>query len=707
MAMALAPAISRAQGALSPETAIALSGGNGGVTKNAIGTGTELSAFVSIDGSKTTWDKLGLKPLTVVGNTATVRLTAAELKDLAAMDGVEYIQLTNGVKQTLDKAREETGTDDVHKGTSLPKPYTGKGVVFGVVDGGFDYMHAAFRNPTDGTTRIKRVWEQGTKSFTGAKAPEKFGYGIEMTTQSQLEAAQADITGNSHGSHVACIAAGCDESNNSAYIGNAPDADIVLVAMDLTNGTSVDICNGVQYIFDYADEVGKPCVVNLSLANNLGPHDGTSTFDVMTDAMQKPGHLIVGAANNARTDKFHIDHAFASADDAPLKTFINYKSTPSATSYGGSIDIWGDKGSDFTVEVAAFNMFSKEVKKSTVVYPAQEGVTEATFGSYAKGSIKVAAESASELNGKLHINLSSAVTSLRNNYNIAIIVTPKGKGRVNLWADNGWLGLSSKDVEGFSDPDEQSSTIGEIGGTGKKILTVGSYTTRNEFRTDTQYATLDEPLGAISSFSSYGPTADGRLKPEVSAPGCLIISASSNFDSGQVIAGTYEKFGRSNSYCFMQGTSMASPFVAGVVATWLEAYPTLSPEELKDIIMTTSRKDTNTTDEPNNDYGYGKINPMDGLKKCIDLQTAGVKTIDNVFDGSVKVVDGNICIAFPKAAKAEVSVADMSGKTVMQKSLGTVNGGEVVSVPMGQLANGIYVVSVRTAKTTKAFKVCL
>lgn len=707
--MSFVPALSRGQGVLSPKTVVAISDINNGGVKKISAKEKTLSAFVTIDGNATSWQMLGLTPLSVFGNTATVRLTVEELKDLASREGVKYVQITAGVNQTLDKAREEAGVNDVHNGVSLSQPYTGKGVVVGVVDAGFDYMHSAFRNPEDGTLRIKRVWEQSASKLEGAKAPEKFGYGIELTTPELVSMSKADTENNSHGSHVACIAAGSDSYSDGKYIGNAPDADIVLVAIDLNTCTSVDICNGVQYIFDYADEVGKPCVVNLSLANNDGPHDGTSTFDVMTDQMQKAGRLIVGAAGNFRKDKYHIDHSFVSADDAPLKTFIDYKSGPSTSVVGGVLDIWGDEGTDFTVDISAFNLFSKKDVISTTVYPAQEeGLTEASFGNYAKGTWKVVSET-SPLNGKPHVLLTSALTNIRNNYAIALTVTPKGKGRVNVWADNGYVGLSSRDVEGFSEPDESSSTVCEIGGTGKKILTVGAYTTRNEFVTPSMSGSLEETVGGISSFSSFGPTADGRIKPEVSAPGCLVISAVSTYDNSGSLqyAEWYDKFDRTNSYGYMQGTSMSSPFVAGVVATWLEAYPTLSPEELKDIIMATSRKDAYTTNEANNDYGYGKINPMDGLKKCIDLQTAGVKTVDNAFDGSVKVVDGNVCIAFPKAARAEVSIADMSGKTVMHRNLGTVNGGEVVSVPMTRLANGIYVVSVRTAKTTKAFKVCL
>ena len=83
-----------------------------------------------------------------------------------------------------------------------------------------------------------------------------------------------DNSENSHGTHVAGIATGSDPYKSGAYRGNAPEADIVLVAVDLESCTSADISNAIAYIYDYADAMDMPCVVNLSLGNHQGPHDG-------------------------------------------------------------------------------------------------------------------------------------------------------------------------------------------------------------------------------------------------------------------------------------------------------------------------------------------------------------------------------------------------------------------------------------------------
>lgn len=708
--MLLAPASALAQASLSPRTAIAVASPTllkaPAAQAAAMGSASsQLSAYVTIDPARTSWQQLGVTPIAENASTATVRLTLDALQRLAKQEGVEYIQITSGATQMLNLARQEAGTDHIHKGTSLPQAYTGAGVVVGVVDAGFDYMHAAFRRPTDGALRIKRVWEQGATTLDGASAPAKYGYGIELNTPELIEKAQGDSDSNSHGTHVAAIAAGSDAYKDGAYVGNAPDADIVLVALDLNASTNADISNAVQYIFDYADEVGKPCVVNLSLGNQDGPHDGTSTFDTMTDAMQGPGRLIVGAAGNHRTDAFHIDHTFATADAAPLRTFVKYKVAPSNSVSGGTIEIWGEKGVDFTVDIAAYSTFNKKDALSTTVYPA-EGVTDVDFGKYATGTWKVASE-VSPLNGKPHVVLTSALTSIRNNYAIALTVTPKTAGRVNVWSDNTYLAMESRDIEGFSAPDAASSTLCEIGGTGKRILTVGSYTTRNEYTTNAgQQATLQETVGDLSSFSSYGPTVDGRMKPNITAPGCFIISAVSNNDaSGNLMYAEYnENFGRYNQYGYMQGTSMASPFVAGIVATWLQAYPQLTPEQLHEIVQNTARKDSFTATAPDNNWGYGKINALDGLRQCIEKQETGCVSIAMPFDGTVRIADGNIVLGFARDTQATLGITSLTGGTLFSKPLGKRSAGETLSVAVPQLPKGVYLLSVKTPAATKTFK---
>ena len=703
--MAAIPTSMIAQNTMSPKTAIMVHGLESMGTRAGAQEDNMVTAYVTINPGKTSWQQLGLTPVSSFGNTATVRIGMSRIARIAEADGVEYVQVTAAPQPMLDVARAEAGVDMVHNATSLEQPYTGKGVIVGIVDAGFDYTHAAFRNPTDGSLRIKRIWEQKNSTFEGAKAPEKYGYGIELDTPELISKAMGDNSENSHGTHVAGIATGSDPYKTGAYRGNAPEAEIVLVAVDLESCTSADISNAIAYIYDYADAADMPCVVNLSLGNQQGPHDGTSTFDTMADAMQGPGRLIVGAAGNHRADKFHIAHSFTSADDTPLRTFVTYKTAPSTVNYGGDIEIWGEPGTDFTVDISAYSLFNKKDVVTATAYP-NDGVTDIELARYTTGKWTVASET-SPLNGKPHVTLSSAITSIRTNHAIAITVTPKSGGKIDIWADNTRLGLDSKDEEGFTAPGE-SSTIAEIAGTAKRILTVGAYTTRNEYTANGTHGTLNETIGDISSFSSYGPTADGRMKPEISAPGCFIISAvSSNDASGTIMqADNNDSWERTNLYGYMQGTSMSAPFVTGIVATWLQAYPQLTPEQLREVMRSTARKDTFTgnLEEGDNDWGYGKVDAYNGLKQCISIATAGCETLEMPFNGTITVKGDIMSIAFNSATHASMTITTLSGHKVMSKTLGLCLAGGSENITLAGMPRGMYIVSVTTDGGSKTMK---
>ena len=704
--MAAIPTSMIAQNTMSPKTAIMVHGLESMGTRAGAQEDNMVTAYVTINPGKTSWQQLGLTPVSSFGNTATVRIGMSRIARIAEADGVEYVQVTAAPQPMLDVARAEAGVDMVHNATSLEQPYTGKGVIVGVVDAGFDYTHAAFRNPTDGSLRIKRIWEQKNSTFEGAKAPEKYGYGIELDTPELISKAMGDNSENSHGTHVAGIATGSDPYKSGAYRGNAPEAEIVLVAVDLESCTSADISNAIAYIYDYADAADMPCVVNLSLGNHQDPHDGTSTFDTMADAMQGPGRLIVGAAGNHRADKFHIAHTFTSADDTPLRTFVTYKTAPSTVNYGCDLEIWGEPGTDFTVDISAYSLFNKKDVVTATAYP-NDGVTDIELARYTTGKWTVASET-SPLNGKPHVTLSSAITSIRTNHAIAITVTPKSGGKIDIWADNTRLGLDSKDEEGFTAPGE-SSTIAEIAGTAKRILTVGAYTTRNEYTVNGAHGTLSETVGEVSSFSSYGPTADGRMKPEISAPGCFIISAvSSNDASGTIMqADNNDSWERTNLYGYMQGTSMSAPFVAGVVATWLQACPQLTPEQLREVMRSTARKDTftGTLEEGDNNWGYGKVDAYNGLKQCISIATAGCETLEMPFNGTITVNGDIMSIAFNSATHASITITTLSGNRVLSKTLGLCNAGTTENIPLAGMPRGMYIVSVTTDGGSKAMKI--
>ena len=98
--------------------------------------------------------------------------------------------------------------------------------------------------------------------------------------------------------------------------------------------------------------------------------------------------------------------------------------------------------------------------------------------------------------------------------------------------------------------------------------------------------------GYLASFSSPGPTADGRIKPEVCAMGVWNFVATS------------ESAGGDSGYTWGSGTSYSTPLIAGVVALLLEAHPDWTPQDVRDALMSTASR----ASIPDNDYGWGIIN---------------------------------------------------------------------------------------------------
>lgn len=627
MTTGLLAAASATAGVISPRTLVA-------VEKTQTRSSGMISAYITAEEGCSPWDALkgmGVIIDVVADRFATVRIQPDLLSEAAETEGVAYIQIADRVDSMLDEARKETGLENCWQTTTpeIPAGFNGKDVVVGIIDAGMDYAHEAFRD-SEGNLRIERVWEQSTQPQGGNSSPEKFGYGLELKDPQSILKAEADIIDNSHGTHVAAIAAGSSDFSDGLYRGVAPASRIVLVSMGASSRDNVNLTNAISYIFDYAESLGLPCVINLSLGNHAGPHDGTSMFDMMADALSGPGRILVGSAGNHGCDHFHIEKDWSEGDRSPLRTFIDFKTKPSANTKGGDLELWfSSRMENYKVYLICWSESKgEETERIELDLSETDVIKEAEFSSNIKGKITYGIGS-NPVSGKTMVYLNSGITSVRSRYSLGLEIVPSTEGHADIWADNIYFGLTSGGVEGWSD--SNGSTIAEIGGTAARMLSVGSYTTRNSYLLEgsTATQTLPETIGEVSSFSSYGPTADGRIKPEITAPGCFIISAVSRHDnSGNLlVAATHSVDGdRDYKYGYMQGTSMSAPFAAGTVALWLQADPTLTPEKVKDIATRSARDEGH---DPDSRRGYGKISPKAGLDLVIsesgvsEIQTGG------------------------------------------------------------------------------------
>ena len=181
----------------------------------------------------------------------------------------------------------------------------------GIVDSGIELDHPDFQfedgieldHPDfqfeDGTTRVLSLWDHRQPEDDPFRVPEPYGYGQEWNSEDiNLEITGHEGTFFGHGSNVAGIAAG-NANATGELTGVAPNADLIVVQtnFDLPNWTST-IADAIEFIFDKADELGKPVVVNLSLGTYSGSRDGLDASALRIDEMvqEQPGRVVVSAA---------------------------------------------------------------------------------------------------------------------------------------------------------------------------------------------------------------------------------------------------------------------------------------------------------------------------------------------------------------------------------------------------------------------------
>ena len=138
-------------------------------------------------------------------------------------------------------------------------------------------------------------------------------------------------------------------------------------------------------------------------------------------------------------------------------------------------------------------------------------------------------------------------------------------------------------------------------------------------------------LGDINPESSYGKALNGRQIPMVAAPGTNITSAVSQFGIIDYQTGKERPYRKDMTwqdglYDCLTGTSMSSPAVAGVIALWLQADSTLSPDDLETILKETCRTDDFTKANPQR-FGYGKVDAKRGLERVLERKAAAIRSL--------------------------------------------------------------------------------
>lgn len=581
---------------------------------------------------------LGVRVGAVIGPIATADIPLTLLRKASEAPGVVFIEAAKPIYKRLSASVPATGAAGLRAGTPMNwTGATGAGVVVGIVDDGLDFRHGDFRK-ADGGTRLLGLWDM-RESIT-ASPPAGFTYGYECTPARINQAIEEGptstacsqpSTGN-HGTHVGGIAAGNGQATGNGQaafrlVGMAPLADIVAVnaiAGGVNNSNAV--INGVTYVKAIAAAAGKPAVINLSLGSYLGnSRDGTSNYETALTAAGGPGAILVGAAGNEGSDPIRAVANLANGESVT----VGY-SIPSGKT--GTVELWYPGANRWSVRVAKGDCKSDLIAADT---PSYSVTTDC-------GEIGISNNAVSPLNDDRQIRVvfsgGASGQSPAGAWQITV-QSVQGAGTVNMYG--------GEDGNGGVFTDHTTAVTSQIltdTCTATGVICVGAYVTRQEWTTLGGAPASNAghgPIGDVANFSSRGPRRNcsnlskcpAVLKPEIVAPGAMIMSALGRDAKDDPASTTRDVDGVHIAY---NGTSMATPHVAGAVALLLQKMPQMTPSDVRAALFGNLQKTSFTPNSlpvydpavpnPSNaDYAWG-YGMMDIARAYASVGTGGTPT---------------------------------------------------------------------------------
>jgi len=591
--------------------------------------------------------------------------------------------------------------------TPLTQGYKGKGIVLGFIDSGIDFTHPDFEDTTN-RTRVKFLWDQNQP--IGVNTPLPYGYGQEWT-QAELDTALSQNNTAAlqtmdssatlefgHGSNVAGSGAGNGRSNGR-NMGCDPDADIIMVAFNFNSNNPNLMTDAVNYIYTKANELGEPCVINASLGDYDGSHDGQDLQAQMIDSMitAQAGRCFVASAGNAGVTPYHV-------------SFSNQPGDTSFTwfSYNGSyvdMQIFSDTANFRNVQ------FSIGADENTPVFSFRGSTSFSTIFPFLPANPPIT-DTLKNSNGQPLGAITYYAQLLGGVYSLEIVVVPDstsyywrftstGGGKFDGWdyGNTVYTGLPTTstfpDMRNYKLPDT-NETICSSFQCSPHVITVGNYWNHGTIIDyDTMIATNPNYVPCMLwAGSSRGPTRDGRTKPDVSAAGNNTLSTLPLAFRSAYIAGDPSVIDIGGYHIVDGGTSMASPEVAGVAGMLLEKYPLATNDNIKNMIIYCSDQDNCTGyNLPDNKWGFGKIDAFKAMTGC----SLGLNGITNVPASTLSVYPNptmdNALITYDFSSisdfcTAQLSVYDVMGKEVKTMELKNSKGD--ISFNKGDLMGGTY-----------------
>lgn len=664
-----------------------------------------MTAFVRIPkDAHQTLKNYGCKALAQFGD---IYITAIPLNSLVALSrcsAVSRIEARSSCSLLMDSTAIHTDAIAVYAGENLPQAFSGHGVVMGIQDIGFDLTHPNFYNNDLTEYRIKALWDQLSTDTIGSS----LYVGADYTTRQALlsYAHSRDGIDQTHGTHTLGIAAG--SGYNSPYKGMAYESDICLVAnattedislidsTELYKYTSATDALGFKYIFDYAQQQGKPCVISFSEGSHQDLRGDDQLYYAVLDSLTGPGRIIVASAGN----------------DGIINTYFH---KPKGVLSAGGFLLSANKSASFTMRSSTdFNI-------RLVIYGNQNDTICLPSNLACLSPDSQYVDSIGTMAGKYFIQMIGYHSSYdKNEQVLEMQITGQGQlggqfpisiEAVGKAADVEWFRNSGYLISNAINPQltagEPSHSI-HSPGSAPSVICVGANSYRTHYKNYRgEWKEYDMGTkGARGEYSSVGPTMDNRIKPDVLAPGTNVISSYSSYyleahPDASDIESDVEHFrfenGRTYAWNANSGTSMSAPVVGGAIALWLEANPSLSPKDCLTIFEHTCSHSEPSITYPNNYYGYGQIDVYRGLLEALQLANSipnlppyqPKKLTYKLNNNVLNIQSTDVC-----PVPIELSIYAVNGSKLLQTTLQAEQ--NVFHIEISNLPKGILVVKTQS-----------
>ena len=423
---------------------------------------------------------------------------------------------------------------------------------------------------------------------------------------------------NGHGTHVASIAAG--NGGGTPYIGMAPNATLIVARVTRDTSGSFgtdDTLDGVTFVYDMAEsQLHMPVVVNLSLGTDFGPHDGNSLWEQALASFvgpDHPGRALVAAAGNSGSIVDTPQHQGLAVTGTHVSVPICVGTCdPHAqtSTVSGTVQAW------VALRAGADVKIGLDSPGGTWISPIEDEHEQG----HTDGSTNAGVIYGSDVpNTLVPKNSHGAIVIFTGSFPTGpYAVTLEGQGFADLYVDGSGDAAITGTAPAFFSAAVREATI-TLPASNATVISVGCTVDNPSWTSiDGQKVGITEPVldaygglpqgtarvavtnGEVCYFSSAGPTLTGVPKPDILAPGAVVIGAMSQQakpGSPNSIFTTQcpPKKGTNevdpncmqvdSGHAVALGTSMSSPMAAGIIALLLQASPVLTQDQIRALLQ--------------------------------------------------------------------------------------------------------------------------